>query len=365
MIKGASKLMQNSFLRDARLPVIVSSEQCRHLMPVVQELLSQTDSAEVYALAHGGGKEFLLAADFQSAMLVARHRNVITAISAPFGDKEGRAALLKEFSRAAKIISCKPVIYKATPDLITDMEQAGFRYKKIGEEAIVDITSYDKVGKSFANLRRKLNKAEKAGTSIKHFAAGEAVEKYDILSAIDKKWQAMNGKPLSFSQGLLSEEYLGNNDVFVAYIGDDPVAFVTMWKDGAGQENSIDIMRQDYDAAPDGTMYLLVDAAIEHSKAMGVKNFSLCNVMFKGLDDKHMSKLAPIFKIANDRLPTFKRLQNLAQFKNAFNPDWQNVLIGSTGRLPPVRPALSLWSLTRGAKTKPCFNGKDYYEPEM
>lgn len=366
MSKNAAKFMQYSFVRDARLPIIVSSSNnYAHLMPVVAELLSQSDSAEVNALAHGDGKEFLLAADFQSAMLVARHRNVITAISAPFGDKQGRADLLKEFSRAAKIISCKPVIYKATPDLIPDMEQAGFRYKKIGEEAIVDVPSYDKVGKSFANLRRKLNKAEKSGTTIKYFAAGEAVEKFESLSVIDKKWQSMNGKPLSFSQGLLSEEYLGNNDVFVAYVDDEPVAFVTMWKDGAGHENSIDIMRQDYDAAPDGTMYLLVDAAIEHSKTMGAKKFSLCNVMFKGLDDENMSKLAPVFKIANDRLPTFKRLQNLAQFKNAFNPDWQNVLIGSTGRLPPVRPALSLWRLTRGAKTKPCFNNCGHHEPGM
>ena len=102
MSKNATKFMQYSFVRDARLPIIVSSSNnYAHLMPVVAELLSQSDSAEVNALAHGGGKEFLLAANFQSAMLVARHKNVITAISAPFGDKQGRADLLKEFSRTA------------------------------------------------------------------------------------------------------------------------------------------------------------------------------------------------------------------------------------------------------------------------
>lgn len=160
------------------------------------------------------------------------------------------------------------MIYKASARQAARCRRAGMKAVHIADEMVLNPREFTTDGPAFRQLRRKLRQAAKAGVTIREVPALPVPQ----MRAIDAEWQARNGAALGFSMGVFCPNYLRHQQVFLAYCQDVLVGFVSFHR--SEQELCLDIMRTGADA-PDGTMYLLIHAAIEKAAGAGHARLSL------------------------------------------------------------------------------------------
>jgi phosphatidylglycerol lysyltransferase len=124
--------------------------------------------------------------------------------------------------------------------------------------------------------------------------------------------------------GTFDTDYIDQQAVFTAFVGDTPVAFATFHR--GVTEYTLDLMRTG-DDAPDGTMYALVTAGIAAARAAGCARLSLAAVPYEGeITDPRLSKLQTY---ARRTAPG----AGLRQFKAAFAPRWEMLYVAASSPL--------------------------------
>ncbi|WP_159975458.1 GNAT family N-acetyltransferase [Roseobacter cerasinus] len=226
----------------------------------------------------------------------------------------------RHFKHHARRRSLLPVLYKCSARHAIAARKAGWAVVKVAEDAIVAPATFDLKGARFSGLRRKLRKAAKAGVTVQLFRS----EHLSALDQIDVAWQKRCGGARGGTMGRFCPCYIESQLLLVAEVDDRPVAFVSLHK---GQtEWALDVMR-DADAAPDGTMYLLIHEAIRLAAQAGIPVLSLAAVPAGGVRD-HGSG-AKLLAYVRGKWAA----QGLYQFKSAFAPTWKPLYMAAPGRL--------------------------------
>ncbi len=160
------------------------------------------------------------------------------------------------------------LIYKASGRHAVRCRNAGLKALHICDDMIINPIAFTTAGPAFRQLRRKLRQAGKAGVTIRLATTLPVAH----MRALDAEWQARNGPARGFSMGVFCPRYLQRQQVFVAYHQDVPVGFVSFHI--SEHDTCLDLMRTGADA-PDGTMHMLIHAAIEHAAREGRTRLSL------------------------------------------------------------------------------------------
>lgn len=231
---------------------------------------------------------------------------------------------LKHYARQRNLL---PVIYKCSARTATAARKEKWCAIKVAKDAIITPTTFDTKGSKNARLRRKLRKATSAGTTIETFQSKNLRD----LEQIDAIWQSRCGSPRGGTMGRFCPSYIEDQLVLVAKHNGKPVAFITLHT--GPQEWALDIMR-DCPTAPDGSMYLLVHAAIQMAATAKITKFSLAAV--------------PVIRDAGEGFQSILigymcekfNSKGLAQFKSAFNPKWEPLYM-----LAPTRLGLCLGAI--------------------
>lgn len=289
----------------------------------------------------------------RTAMMVKEHNGVLLGLSDFLGDANDErywAVMADEFKFVAQSRGLQPAVYKATEPSVAALRHAGFRSFPIGKEAVVKPGDYTKNGKAFKTLKRKLKNVKNSAVDIQYYPSNTVTDDlYQELKDVDSTWQAQRGKAMRFSQGILSERYTQENDFWVASYDGQAIAFISVLKSGDGQEQSIDLMRQDFGDHTNDIMYGLIDAAISKAKAEECPRFSLCNVMLKDYEETLPTNANRFMQATGlNRHSIFKQQRGLAQFKNAFAPEWEPVYLSTLGRVLRIKPLIAASQLVRG-----------------
>lgn len=160
------------------------------------------------------------------------------------------------------------LIYKASARHAASCRRAGLKALHLCDEMVVNPARFTTDGSKFRQLRRKLRQAAKAGVTVQRAATLPIPQ----MRAIDAEWQAACGAAHGFSMGRFCPEYMRHQQVFLAYRNDALVGFVSF--NLSDHEIALDLMRASTDA-PDGTMHLLVHAAIAHAAKDGCTRLTL------------------------------------------------------------------------------------------
>ena len=160
------------------------------------------------------------------------------------------------------------LIYKASARHAARCRRTGLKALHICDDLVLNPCAFSTEGPRFRQLRRKLRQAQKAGVLV-HRAASLPIPH---MRAIDAEWQAVSGPAHGFSMGVFCPDYLRQQQVFLAYHDDVLVGFVSF--NISARELSLDLMRAGADA-PDGTMYLLIHAAIKQAAQDGRRRLTL------------------------------------------------------------------------------------------
>ncbi len=203
----------------------------------------------------------------------------------------------------------QPCLYKVGPRTAATARAMGWSVLPVAREAVLDPSRFQPSGAPFARLRRKLRLAEKAGVRVS--MAGPLP--FGEMEAVAAEWAGRHGGERGVSMGCWARPYVEGQRVVLARDGQGRLlAFVTFHACVA--EWTLDLIRS-RDEVPDGTLFLLVCAAIEEAARKGVERLSLAAVPEKGFG------LPGVAGRWACRLT--RSSQGLHQFKSAFCPRWE------------------------------------------
>ncbi|WP_306114534.1 MULTISPECIES: phosphatidylglycerol lysyltransferase domain-containing protein [unclassified Roseovarius] len=188
------------------------------------------------------------------------------ALFDPLNGEAHRA--LPALLRAARRSNRSALIYKASARHAAPCRRAGLKALHICDEVVLDPQGFTTDGAPFRQLRRKLRQADKAGITVRMATTLPVPH----MRAIDAEWQARSGPARGFSIGVFCPDYLRHQLVLLAYQRDVLVGFASFHS--SNHEICLDLMRLGADA-PDGTMHLLIRAAIDHAARESYTRLSL------------------------------------------------------------------------------------------
>ena len=214
-----------------------------------------------------------------------------------------------------------PAMYKCGARMAASARRAGWRVLPTAEEAWLKPADFSLEGSKLRQLRRVLRKAEEAEIVVRD---GQRDLPLDDMDRIAAEWSRARGGERGFSMGTYDRDYINCQRVFLAYRGGDLVAFISLHESRA--EMTLDLMRSGAQA-PDGTIQLLIVAAIRAAAKQGCPRLSLAAVPFTG-DDR-----SALLRRLRQRVGQKSGAAGLRRFKAAFNPRWETLYMAAPSRL--------------------------------
>ena len=266
------------------------------------------------------------------------------ALGDPIGPADDLRTMITCFREHCLRNDWRPAFYQTLPDHLELYKQFGFRAIKIGEEAIVDLTSFSLSGKAAGPLRTPLNKLRKLGHSVEFHQPPLRDSLIEELRPISQEWlQRMKGAEKKFSLGWFDPDYLRGTDVALVRTPDGRIsAFANLLVGVRQDEVAIDLMRSRTELEP-GTMDVLFTSLLQHYQQAGFRRFNLGLSALSGLGDSHQSpRLEKAMAALVDHLDRFYSFRGLHSYKAKFRPSWEPryLIYPSLASLPDVVVAL-------------------------
>ncbi|MCZ7572279.1 MAG: phosphatidylglycerol lysyltransferase domain-containing protein [Ardenticatenaceae bacterium] len=281
-----------------------------------------------------------------SETYIAYHLESGVALAAgdPVGPEARLGSAIAAFSEMCHRNDWVPAFYQVQARHEGLYRAAGFDLMKIGEEALLDLRSWDIKGKARQDLRSALNRGEREGWEFRLYPLVDEREVVAQLEAINERWLAGKvGGEMAFTMGssLVGD---GLTRTAVAFDSQGRVtAFMTWVPMPAVSGWAADLMRRHVDA-PNGTMEYLITKTALHLKEGGAHWLSL------GLAPVARAPHAGDGPLSADRVLNtlaegFNQVyhsRSLAAFKEKFGPIWEDRCLAYPGAvaLPRVLYAL-------------------------
>lgn len=253
----------------------------------------------------------------------AQQNNKCVVMGNPVGNPAYVRPALQAFLTALADWNLKPIFYEVDQELTLMLHDYGFEFMKFGENAMVDLRTFSMDGKHGKKFRKPSNRMEKAGFTFKIIQPPYSEQLLAELRLVSDAW--LNGrKEKGFSLGFFDEVYLQQAPIAVVTDANNAiVAFANIMPTNNQQVATIDLMRYDYQRAPEGIMDYLFVQLFQHFQAEGKSFFDmgmapLANVGTE--DDSFLQeKIANTIYVFTQRFYSFSGLK---RYKEKFSPIW-------------------------------------------
>lgn len=203
----------------------------------------------------------------------------------------------------------------------------GLRTLKVGEEALIDLPSFDT-----SALKRKVRRA---GRHIEDVGIRAITYRRDALPAsivqqmedISRNWIAARGgseRGFSMTLGRLPGSSDGDCEITLGMKGDRVCGYLCVVPAYSGSAWSLDSMRR-HENEPNGLMEYLVMRAAETYRDRGFRTLSLNFATLSNAQNNIDSRiLENTRRFLYDHLSSVYQLRSLEQFNGKFQPIWQS-----------------------------------------
>ncbi len=258
----------------------------------------------------------------ENVMLMYRpYKNKLFVLGDPIGDRNFFEDAIDEFIEFAGDYNMTVVFYEVEGKNLELYNSQGFNFIKIGEEAIVDLTSFSYEGKENKVLRHMRNMFVNRNYELEVIDPPFTDEFLDMLKGISDQW--LNGRlEKKFSLGFFDKEYVSRAPVAILKQEDEVIAFCTLMPSYDDGTISIDLMRMKKDH-PNGTMDCLFISLMSYMKDKGYKKFNLGGAPLSNVGNKKKSlKKEKLIKYGYDFGNNIYNFHGLRHYKEKFKPDW-------------------------------------------
>jgi len=245
------------------------------------------------------------------------------------GDPIGDASLFKkaigDFQTFADKFGHTLVFYQVSEKYFPYYHENGYYFFKLGEEAVINLDTFSLSGsKHDKSLRSTKGRLEKDGYKFEVLNPPFSSDMISEVKIISDIWLG-NRSEKGFSLGFFDESYIQSASIALFKNADDKIlGFATIMPAYDEISISVDLMRFDHAACPNGTMDAIFINLILWSKEQNYKYFNL------GMAPLSNVGLAP-FAHEQEKLAKFVykfgnywyKFSGLRNYKEKFHPDWE------------------------------------------
>lgn len=245
------------------------------------------------------------------------------------GDPIGRPELVEEllwqFRERCDEHDANPVFYQVSARYLPLYLDLGLIPFKLGEEAMVDLATFDLAGSRLRNLRQSHTKGKREGLTFEVVDATAVAPLLPRLHAVSDAWmQSKMGKEKGFSVGRFDPDYLTLSPVALVWHEGQIVGFANLWVSDNKESLSIDLMRYSLDTGTAPIMDFLFVELLLWGKAQGYASFNLGMAPMSGFNDHPLNSFwARLGNTLFVRGSRFYNFQGLRRYKEKFSPHWE------------------------------------------
>lgn len=311
-------------------------------------LLPQQENASA-GLVRLGDKRILFSDCGQGFIMYARQGRSLVALFDPVGPKHLWAPLVEKFIAEARRTRSRPVFYQVSADFLPVAVDMRLQALKLGEQAVVDLTTFTLAGGDWLKLRRSINRAERDGLAFELLAQEAVPSVLDELETVSDTWlSAQKAGEKGFSLGTFDRAYVAAGPVAVIRLDGQIVAFASLMTASSGGDAFIDLMRH-VPGVHRGMMDLLFVKIMEALKGQGFRTLNLGMAPLAGLSSH---RRAPAWNhVARQVFEHGERFYNfrgVRAFKEKFDPDWQPRYLAVAGQGLPILSLIDVTLLIGG-----------------
>ncbi|MFH4906988.1 MULTISPECIES: bifunctional lysylphosphatidylglycerol flippase/synthetase MprF [Staphylococcus] len=292
-------------------------------------------------LIYSGDKKFFFNEQQDAFVMYRYKRNAYIVLGDPIGNSASFHELLETFYNEAHYLGYDIIFYQVTDKYMSIYHDFGNQFFKLGEEAIIDLSTFTTSGKKKRGLRATLNKLEDLGCNFEMLEPPFSQNIFDELKQISDDWLSGSAE-MQFSVGNFSEHYISQAPIGVIRDKEKVIiGFCTFMPVNDNSTLSIDLIRWKSDASlplmDSLYLHMLLWAKANHYQYFNMGMATLSNVGKVPFSFYRERLAGRIFEHFNG----LYRFQGLRRYKEKFNPNWQP-------RFLVYRKGNSLWiSMTK------------------
>jgi phosphatidylglycerol lysyltransferase len=306
-------------------------------------------------LALLGDKNFVFSSSGESFMMYAKRGRTWVSLFDPVGPRHEWRELIGRFVDMVHSFGGRAAFYQITPESLPLYLDAGLTVLKVGEEAHVDLISFDLSGSARADLRYAVSRGRRDGLQLKLLPQGAAQPWLGELAYISDAWLAeRNIREKGFSVARFEPAFILEHQVALLYHVARPVAFATVMTTADGRQAALGLMRHLADAPRYAMEFLFVQLMLE-LKQQGYGTLDLGMSPLSGLDIHPLT--SPWNRLGHwlerNAHPLYN-FRGLRAFKAKFSPSWEPRYLAASGTLGPY-VALADTAIIEGRGLKGLF----------
>lgn len=324
------------------------------LLPTDDELqraesLIRRQPSTVPYLAYLRDKTLLFSDDGDAFLMYAVQGRTWVCMGDPVGEPRAVTLLIRRFFERCDDYGGVPVFYQVGKERLHQYADFGLTFAKLGEEAFVDLTSFNLDGAEKKPFRLVMNRFARGGLTFRVVPVEDVPLLLPQLREASDAWlREKRTSEKGFSLGFFSPEYVLRFPVAVVEQEGRVTAFATVWPGPDGAELSVDLMRYRPDA-PRNVMEALLLNLMLWGRAEGYRRFNLGMAPLSGLE---VSAIAPVWtRIGNflfQRGEALYNFQGLRTYKEKFHPAWEPRYLAYPGGLALPRITADVSALIAG-----------------
>ena len=275
------------------------------------------------------------------------------ALGDPVGPADIHPTLIRLFLERCDDYAGTPVFYEIRKESLHQYANFGLTFVKLGEEAVVNLSTFCLEGSRGKPFRHALRHLENHSATCRVICAERVASIIDDLHAVSDDWlEHKAGGEKGFSLGFFRPDYIARFPVAIVERGGRILAFASVWPGPGKVELSVDLMRFHHDA-PNGVMEGLLVHVMRWGQEQGYRLFSLGMAPLSGFE---RSPVAPLWTRLGSFLyshgETFYNFQGLRAYKDKFHPTWESRYLAYPGGLMLARTLADVAAIIAGGYRK-------------
>jgi len=295
----------------------------------IRELLNnhgESDSLSYFALRDN--KTVIWSKNGKAAIPYSIVSGVMITTGDPIGDIESWPSAIELFLQEAEKHAWIPAIYGCSEEAGEIwVRETDFDALEIGDEAILEVSSFSLEGSKMKNVRQTLNRIERLGYEVKTARISElTIVARDEMSSLMQSWRkSQTERGFSMALGRFCDPVDPDCLIVWAEKSDKTMA-IFQFVPWGNNSFSLDIMRRSPESDT-GVSELLILEAINLSKKLGYSEISLNFASFRSIFERGKKLGAgPITRASHSFLvflSRFFQMESLYRFNAKFSPRWE------------------------------------------
>jgi phosphatidylglycerol lysyltransferase len=237
-------------------------------------------------------------------------------------DDESLVNLVREFDEFCNENGFVNIYYRVPQESLNLYKRLGKKSFPIGEEAIVDLTTFTMDGGKMKTTRSAINRLTSEGFDIRIYQPPIKDGLLQKLELVSDKWLSeMNEKEIAFTQGVFDKTILKEQTIITVEDREEKVyAFLNLVPDFTPGEATYDLIRKINDS-PNGVLDMLTAKTLLYMKQMGFKSANMGLAPLSGFEGENFAEKT--IHYAYENLKAFGHFKGLRKYKEKFFPRWE------------------------------------------